>query len=264
MANQQHPIDQLFRDKLSGHKVKPSGKAWQKLETQLQGKGKKRGFPFLSIAASLLVLAVVGYVVWVNMPAQEKLNTPIAEIEDTENNQKADNGPVDSVLDSAYQEQDREASQNSEKQTEPANSSPGAVQKKSTPAPKVTSPVKTKIGEQPRERLAVREEEKPVESLPEMDLEPLDTLVHTVELPPMDEWVAAHVEEEAEEVAYRVKIVSNGIREKPQKEPLTKEVGQTINKLGELLGKMDQGYADLQDAKNNLFSALITKADNPE
>jgi hypothetical protein len=36
-------------------------------------------------------------------------------------------------------------------------------------------------------------------------------------------------------------------------------LNKKVEQVEGLLGKVDQGFADLQDAKNNLFTALLTK-----
>jgi hypothetical protein len=61
---------------------------------------------------------------------------------------------------------------------------------------------------------------------------------------------------EVEEPAYRVKIYSDGIKEDKS---LIKGISKKVDQVGGLIGKVDQGFADLQDAKNNFFTALITK-----
>jgi hypothetical protein len=57
---------------------------------------------------------------------------------------------------------------------------------------------------------------------------------------------------------YKVKIISNGYAIQPEKEKL---VGTLENKIGGFFSKLDEGFGDLQDAKNNLFASLTTKRD---
>src|SRR5690606_27602827 len=97
------------------------------------------------------------------------------------------------------------------------------------------------------------------ESVPVLELE-------SIELPPLDQDLLMAennlIDLEAtpdQEVAYKITIISNGLREKPEKESLVGEIENKIDKLGGLIGKMDQGFADLQDAKNNLFASITTR-----
>jgi len=59
---------------------------------------------------------------------------------------------------------------------------------------------------------------------------------------------------------YRVNIYSDGIKKgtEPDKNLIT-EMGKTVGKVEGLLGKVDEGFADLQDKKNNLFTTLTSR-----
>jgi rRNA processing protein Gar1 len=59
---------------------------------------------------------------------------------------------------------------------------------------------------------------------------------------------------------YRVNIYSDGLKKgsEPDKNLIT-EMGKTVGKVEGLLGKVDEGFADLQDKKNSLFATLTSK-----
>lgn len=65
-----HPIDKLFENKLKSLEQKPSPNLWSDLENQLDAqsssRGKKRTLVWLSVAATVLLLAIVGWRVWDN------------------------------------------------------------------------------------------------------------------------------------------------------------------------------------------------------
>ena len=61
-----------------------------------------------------------------------------------------------------------------------------------------------------------------------------------------------------EEPTYRVKIYSDGLEEDKDKN-LIAGISKKVEKVDRLLGKVDQGFADLQDAKSSLFTALLSK-----
>lgn len=54
-----HKIDRLFQDKLSRHEVDPSPQAWEAINAELKKDNKP--FFWLSIAASVAILATVGF-----------------------------------------------------------------------------------------------------------------------------------------------------------------------------------------------------------
>ncbi len=62
-----------------------------------------------------------------------------------------------------------------------------------------------------------------------------------------------------QEVTYKVTIISMGMKDSPEKQTLVGEIENKIDKIGGFIGKVDQGLADLQDAKNNLFANLTAK-----
>jgi hypothetical protein len=61
MEMQDKEFDDLFRSKLDGFEVKPSAKAWDNIAVEMNaGKQRKMLLPFLSIAASIIVLVTAG------------------------------------------------------------------------------------------------------------------------------------------------------------------------------------------------------------
>lgn len=70
-------LDQLFRNKLSGHKVNPSAESWEKLESQLSwarwGRTQKR----LAVAASLMLLMSVVGVAYYYLGTQKNVENPV-------------------------------------------------------------------------------------------------------------------------------------------------------------------------------------------
>jgi hypothetical protein len=80
--------------------------------------------------------------------------------------------------------------------------------------------------------------------------------VPEIKVPPisLEDPVVEHRPEST--VEYTVKIVSRGYSTSPEKENL---VDGIESKIGGFFTKVDQGFADLQDAKDNLFASLTTK-----
>jgi hypothetical protein len=60
MNMQDKELDDLFRSKLGDFEAQPSAEVWQNIDAEISGKKKKRIFPMLSIAASVLILLTAG------------------------------------------------------------------------------------------------------------------------------------------------------------------------------------------------------------
>ncbi|QDH77840.1 hypothetical protein FKX85_01775 [Echinicola soli] len=257
MDKQKDPIDELFRDKLEQHQEKPSGLAWERLESQL-GPGKPSNkWGWISVAAMFIGVMGLAYLLWQYAPAEQATAPQIAE--KTVERQQVPNESINAPSQPTITDQ------------------PALAE---APAP-VTAEVKTKskqTSKQPTDQTQPKRTSnapvKPVqkESLPIADHNVKNTPMPKADVTtlPQREVPEPNIAElitenttttptEEESVSYKVRIKSSGLSEKPKKEKLVEEIGDKINTLGGLLGKVDQGYADLQDAKNNLFAALITK-----
>ena len=64
MANTDKNFDQYFKEKLSNHEVKPSKLAWERLDSQLGNKKRAIYFPFMKIAAAIILLLGASYIIW--------------------------------------------------------------------------------------------------------------------------------------------------------------------------------------------------------
>lgn len=258
MDNQKNNIDELFRKKLENHSERPSKLAWEKLESQLGPQAKKGSPLWLRIAASLLIIGLAGYIGWSIAPDQT-VETP---------HPIADNSPA---LPSDEQEGSvqnlpstvEQAEEPSPKQEVPATqkvpeSFPlkddkakkqhdgDKVNKQVQPKPsKVQKEIPIEIPSASTGNLALEIEEYPAKA----SFNPEELIAAADIAPPI----------ESEPVSYKVSIKSSGISEKPKKEKLVTEIGDKINTIGGLISKVDDGYAQLQDAKNNLFAELVSK-----
>lgn len=76
MEMQDKEFDQLFNSKLNDFEAEPSAKVWQNIDRELNGKKARRSItPYLSIAASVIVLASVS--LWFFNQKQEKAQHPV-------------------------------------------------------------------------------------------------------------------------------------------------------------------------------------------
>jgi hypothetical protein len=238
MANTDKNMDQYFRDKLSSHEVKPSKLAWERLDSQLSQQQKKAAFPWLRVAAVGLLLLGFGYLI-------------MSLVKDVE---------VEN-LDTTALVQEKivpEINQESEDSLESATESESKV---FAPASKLTEKAQVKSSTKTSKNAQENKEELLAEVTPTHP-EEIKIAVPEIELPELklDETVADNipaVEEEAP--AYRIIIKSYGIKEEPQKQNLIAGIENKVEKIGGLITKMEQGFADLQDAKDNLFDINAAK-----
>jgi len=264
MDKQKHPLDELFHQKLQHHTEKPSALAWEKLESQLGSPKNSRTWTWLRVAAVFIGAFVLVYLIWQGASTEEASKTPILAEEVTQpaSPPQTVEQPVESPqareLDPQIASSSNIAAQKAEKEGTAVTT--GKPPKSSIP--QVSTPVK-------EDKPLMAEEIKAIDR-PELSPETGD-LIPELEVPElkMDKMIAENSPglEEAitpEPVTYKISIKSSGISEKPKKENLVEEIGDKINTLGGLLGKVDEGYAGLQDAKNNLFASLITKKESKQ
>ncbi|MGY6743394.1 MAG: hypothetical protein ACXIUQ_11715 [Cecembia sp.] len=241
MANTENNLDRYFREKLEKHEEKPSALAWERLDQEL-GRKKPTYVPFLRIAATLLLVIGLAFVFWQLDYTSEQAGEQLAEVEEVSMPEEA----VEMNGSLAFKEEDIEG--DNLQPLEKDNT--GQIAKTAPSVEKVSA---RKVQEEPAsasllaEELPKRVEEKPIE-LPEIPIAEL-RLDHAITS-------AQNFSMEAEEeINYRVIIKSSGIKDEPKKPNLIEGIENNVNKLGTFLSKVEQGFADLQDAKNNLFAS---------
>lgn len=237
MSEQPKDIDQLFREKLSGQSINPCPMAWGKLEERLSQK-KRAAILWMGIAASLLFLLGVTALLWIN------LRTEVQAIETL-----TDRNSLPEIIQKQApvlrNSEEIQMSHEEKKEEVPLikkNQAKKARPKKTTQNVVITKP-------KPSIKKAIPLQETAPLALPPLDM---DQLMAENENP------IPEVEPE-EEVVYKLTIISNGIKASPEKETLVGEIENKIDKIGGLFVKMDQGFADLQDAKNSLFASITSK-----
>lgn len=241
MANTDKNFDRYFRERLAKHEEKPSRLAWEKLERQLPKKEKGIWFPLMGIAATLLLFLAVGYVVWqfnsksdADIPMTAKVTTEKGETP-TEMPEETEAEPLKSLEESTIVTEEQ-----TKRKVKPAQAS----QEKAT----VSKPIHI---EKTKELLA--EVTQPEESTDEANFETPEIIIPDLEV---NEAIAQNnmeEEEEEEVMTYKITIKSNGITEKPENQGFIAGIENKVDKIGGLLNKVEQGFADLQDAKDNLF-----------
>jgi hypothetical protein len=244
MANEERKFDQHFREKLFNHEEKPSKLAWEKLDEKLNGKRRGAFLPLWGIAASIVLLIGVGYFFFrLGQPLGET-SPQMANLEEkAEPKEQEAEKPAPPTLEEAGQEK-------SPVQPQELPSQPATETKRETISPKAntreTAPTQLLAEAVPAiERISISE--LPVQEIPVAELNLNQSLAFN------------DVPEEMAEPSYRVTIKSKGLKDEPQKQGFIGEIENKVEKIGGLLNKVEQGFADLQDAKENLFAINTTR-----
>jgi hypothetical protein len=251
MAREKTNLDQFFKEKLSQDSIKPSKLAWERLESRLP-RQEKSTTPVIwwSIAASVAALFVAGYFAF-TLSSDPNVDPVLASSEEDQTEeviQQTEEIPAEISPELSAQPEEKPITQ-PEKKTKPTNS----ISQKPT-SNRVNSPASNLIAVTD-EKSEVKNPDRKVALTPSVEELGLPTLA----LPNLqvNQTVAEVIEKpEVEEPAYRVKIYSDGIKEDKS---LIEGISKKVVQVEGLLGKVDQGFADLQDAKSNLFSSLLSK-----
>jgi hypothetical protein len=228
MDKQQQNIDGLFRSKLENHRVKPSGLAWEKLDQQLS-RQEKPAYPWWRVAAVAILLLSMGALLWTGSLVTEEIAMPVAQ---------------EQILPEELTEVAPETVEQIVEESIPAPTEPAEL-------PKAAKPAAQKPAARPAELKQQTEEMR--QTIAAIEVEPVVIAPTEIRLPEPQELYVAEVTE------VRVRIVSNGIIEQPEKENLIDGIENKIEKVNNLFNKVDQGFADLQDAKNNLFATITSR-----
>jgi hypothetical protein len=261
MAKEKNNLDQFFKEKLENHTEKPSALAWERLESQLPKKSKSYKGIWWSIAASLTLIFTVGYLlmregnVVIDQPllsenkTEEVIDTPIQTEITVPQEIEAEQKEIENQQ--AAEELKTKPTTTAQPKTKPADSSP-KTQKSQTTSPQNL----VAMTEQKKE---VKQEKETEQIAPAITIETTEIPQNGLRPVELEKAVAEATAPVVEEPAYRVKIYSSGLKEEPKDKNLIAGIGKTVDEVEGLLGKVDQGFADLQDAKNNLFASIIPR-----
>lgn len=256
MANGPKKLDEFFKEKLGQYSIKPSALAWERLENQLPQKPESNKGFWWAIAASISLLLMAGYLFYPKSEniSEEKLMAEEVQQEMIQENQTETEKPA--ILESF-------PAQTQAKETQESIAHPvqkPQTQKKSKPT--ITPSFKTSP-----QNLIAQTESIPTEEIkaierPALKAETPEVSIHLPETPNLNQTVAEA--KTTEEPLYRVSIYSDGIRKEDVNKNLITELGKTVGTVEGFIGKVDNGFADLQDAKNNLFASLTSKKERAD
>jgi len=257
MANAPKNLDEFFKEKLDQHSVTPSALAWERLENQLpQTPKSNKGF-WWAVAASISLLLMAGFLF---LPKSENIS---------EENLMAEKIQQEVIQETPTEIEKPEIIASSPAQTqaeETQNSIAQPVQKPQTQKksnPTTSSPT----FQTSPPKLIAQTETNPTEEIkpiirPELKAETPQVSIPLMETPSLNQTVAEV--KTADEPLYRVNIYSDGIKKEEVNKNLLNELGKTVSTVEGFIGKVDNGFADLQDAKNNIFATLTSKKERAE
>lgn len=261
MAKTNEEFDRTFREKLENHVEKPSALAWEKLESRLLRK-KSTGFgSWWAVAAGLSILMVSGWIVWSNLkePTDER---QLAEEQHAIKNTEELSSPPAQVQKWVADSQPEQV-KIPEKSVSSSKPSPLDAKNTSQPVNEETISKAKPVEENTPTLIATLETITPELPSPTVksDLKSAVQSLSASEALISQKLIPESTTSEGETTSgYRVKIYSDGLKKgaEPDKNLLT-EMGKTVGKVEGLLGKVDEGFAELQDRKNSLFAVLTTK-----
>lgn len=256
MAKAPKNLDEFFKEKLDQHSVKPSALAWERLENQLPQKPESNKGLWWAIAASISLLLMASYLFY---PKTDTLSEESLMAEEVQQEMVQENQPETeeaTILESSP------AQTQSEETQEPV----APPVQKPTPQKKTKPTITPSFKTAPQNLIAQTEtipteEIKPIER-PDLKAETPEVSIPLIETPNLNQTVAEA--KTTEEPLYRLSIYSDGIKKDDVNKNLITELGKTVGTVEGFIGKVDNGFADLQDAKNNLFATLTSKKERAD
>jgi hypothetical protein len=250
MAKSDETLDRVFREKLENHQETPSPAAWDTLASQLDAKqAPKKASSWWAIAAAITLALGAAFLFW-STGQESEIQAPLAEAQET----NPEVGTTIPVTASPSVEAEKEQS---------SMSSVIATSK----------PVQTGIKTQQR-----NPDIFVAELNPQNEVVPVSIPVFTAEVVPSNTPQPVHSpapalpennavftpstnEALAEEGgSYRIRIYSDGLQKAaPKEKNLVTELGKAVGQVEGLLGKLDEGYEEIQEKKERLFSSLTSR-----
>jgi hypothetical protein len=252
MAKSDEVLDRVFREKLENHESAPSPAAWDKLEAQLDAAKQPKKSSWWAIAAAMPLLLGLGYLIWSQAPQADE-ESSLAAIEEV-----STSTPVSESPNEAETMVTEEAQyQNSLAETvTPSSSKPNLksiLPQENSKEVNLGNVVAEAISFPSSQATVAVEVNSATESKTLVNPEP----TQTTPSPSTSQPSLADVEDLD---GYRIRIFSDGLKKKeaPNKNLIT-ELGKTVGQVEGLLDKLDEGFVEIQDKKERLFSSLTSR-----
>ena len=252
MAKSDEILDRVFRDKHANQEATPSPAAWEKLETQLDAAKQPKKSSWWAIAAAMPLLLGLGYLIWSQAPQPTQENSVAASEEVLE---------VPLVPEST-QKAETKVSEESQYQNSlpekiyPSSSKPdllASLPQENSKVVNLGKVVAETVTFPSPQAAATVELNSTAESKIWLTPEPTQTT-------PAPNNSQASLADGEDLDGYRIRIFSDGLKkeEAPNKNLIT-ELGKTVGQVEGLLDKLDEGFVEIQDKKDRLFSSLTSR-----
>lgn len=252
MAKSDEELDRVFREKLENHEASPSPAAWDKLEAQLDAAKQPKKSSWWAIAAAMPLLLGLGYLIWSQAPQTDE-ESSLAAIEEVSTSTPVSVSPIEAetVVSEEVQKPVSLAEASTSRASKPIQKS--SFSKENSKEVNLGNVVAEAISFPSLQTAAAVEVNSVTESKTLLTPEPTQTTPSTSTSQP----TLADTEEID---GYRIRIFSDGLKkeEAPNKNLIT-ELGKTVGQVEGLLGKLDEGFGEIQDKKERLFSSLTSR-----
>jgi hypothetical protein len=252
MAKSDETLDRVFREKLENHQETPSLAAWDTLASQLNAKqAPKKASSWWAIAAAITLALGAAFLFW-STGKETEIQAPLADAQET----TTEVGTTIPVTPSPTIEAEKELSSVSRVVSNSKPVQTGIKTQQLNPAVLVAE--------------VITQTEAVPASIPVFTAEALPNAAEPVQspAPALAETNAVFTpstkEAQAEEVGtYRIRIYSDGLQKAaPKEKNLVTELGKAVGQVEGLLGKLDEGYEEIQEKKERLFSSLTSKRES--
>ena len=252
MAKSDEELDRVFREKLENHQESPSPAAWDKLEAQLDAAKQPKKSSWWAIAAAMPLLLGLGYLIWSQVPQAEKENS-LTAIEEVSTSTPVSESPIE--VETVVTEEAQYQNSLAETAT-PSSSKPSLKSKfpqENSKEVDLENVVAEAISFPSSQAAVVQDLNSTTESKTLVIPEP----TQTTPSPSSSQPSLADTEEID---GYRIRIFSDGLKkEEALNKNLITELGKTVGQVEGLLDKLDEGFVEIQDKKERLFSSLTSR-----
>lgn len=232
-------IDKFFRQRLENWEQTPDPLAWEKLSEKLEQRKKPLWGRTGKYAAGVSVVFMLGLLFYwmLDWERKEQFTSEIVDINEIKTPDPSGPPVWDEALDSIEMEESVKVD----------------ILPSST-IPLISSKLPS-ANENKALRLKREESSKIKEEIPVIEFSRVELVEIDMPSLPVQETIFEDIAPERE-VEYKVRIVSRGYAISPDKGDI---IEQQVGKIGNFLTRVDQGFADLQDAKNDFFALTTTK-----
>ena len=251
MAKSDELLDRVFREKLENQESAPGPAAWDKLEAQLDAAKQPKKSSWWAIAAAMPLLLGLGYLIWSQAPQSDE-ESSLAAIEEVSTSTPGSESTIEAKT------------MVPEEAQKPASLTEKGTSRSSKPTLKSSLPqenakevkMESRVAEAlslPVSQTTVEEQVNSTESKTLLTAEP--SRINTIPSTPQ-----ATLADEEDLDGYRIRIFSDGLKKEaaPTKNLIT-ELGKTVGQVEGLLDKLDEGFVEIQDKKERLFSSLTSR-----